>query len=338
MRIKFPKGKQKEFIEKVLNKTKLNLYSLSKLNKLNYSTLKKYKREELLLPEKLANYLSKISKIDWMNFDGKLISDSWGCKKGGIKGYKTLLKLHYNKVLRWRKSKKTWLKNQTKKVNIPKMNEELAELVGIILGDGTLTKYFVRISFDRISDSSYIEYVQKLCLKLFKIEPKIINEKGKNTTNLRINSIIIANFLNKKLNIPFGSKIKNKTKIPEAIFKYPKLMRACLRGLMDSDGTFGIGLYFNSNNKCLLKQIVELNKNYCIFTTFTKYYVAVCKRSNILKYFKMIGSSNLKNIIRFKEMFLFSKNRKYIYNEDVIKLFKKYKDVKLPFILNGSVV
>ena len=69
MRILFEKNQQKIFIENVCKKLHKNLkelnYELNKANKISYSALKKYRHEDLLLSEEIANYLSKISKVNW---------------------------------------------------------------------------------------------------------------------------------------------------------------------------------------------------------------------------------------------------------------------------------
>ena len=85
MRVKFEKGKQREFIKKVLEN--LNCPSLRELISrgisTNYSSLKNYFIEEYLLPEELFNELVELSLINKSDFDFELVKDNWGQVKGG---------------------------------------------------------------------------------------------------------------------------------------------------------------------------------------------------------------------------------------------------------------
>jgi hypothetical protein len=49
-----------------------------------------------------------------------------------------------------------------KKIKIFPLNEKFAEFMGAYLGDGTLTKYFVRISGDYRYDLPYYNYLDKI--------------------------------------------------------------------------------------------------------------------------------------------------------------------------------
>jgi hypothetical protein len=86
-RIKFKKGKQREFIEKVLEK--INCPSLRELiNRgidVNYSTLKNYFNEDRLIPEILFNELIEISGFNKKDFYFEIIEENWGQISGGKK-------------------------------------------------------------------------------------------------------------------------------------------------------------------------------------------------------------------------------------------------------------
>ncbi len=85
MRVKFSKGKQREFLKKVLEKT--NCPSLRELiNRgidVNYSTLKNYYGEERLISEELFKELIIFSGLNEEDFEFELISENWGQVKGG---------------------------------------------------------------------------------------------------------------------------------------------------------------------------------------------------------------------------------------------------------------
>lgn len=85
MRIKFSKGKQREFIKKVI--AKINCPSLRELiNRgidVNYSTLKNYYSEERCLSEELFYELIEISALNKNELDFEIINENWGQVKGG---------------------------------------------------------------------------------------------------------------------------------------------------------------------------------------------------------------------------------------------------------------
>jgi hypothetical protein len=90
MRIIFKKGKQREFIKRVIEN--LNCPSLRLLKQYgitaNYQTLKSYYNENRSLPEDLFIILCRLAKIDENKIKVKKLEDNWGQVKGGKKGNK----------------------------------------------------------------------------------------------------------------------------------------------------------------------------------------------------------------------------------------------------------
>ena len=87
MRIKFRKGKQREFIKKVIENTRcLSLRGLIQFGfDLSYSTLKSYYNENRTLPEDLFNDLCKISRISKESLKISYLDENWGQRIGGGK-------------------------------------------------------------------------------------------------------------------------------------------------------------------------------------------------------------------------------------------------------------
>ncbi len=86
-RIKFRKGKQREFLRIVLSK--LYSPSLRALKQygieVNYQTLKAYYNETRTLPESLFLDLCKLAEINASSLRIKILDDNWGKRKGGSK-------------------------------------------------------------------------------------------------------------------------------------------------------------------------------------------------------------------------------------------------------------
>jgi len=136
-------------------------------------------------------------------------------------------------------------------------NEKTAELIGIILGDGTLAikwrdrekknSYRFEICLNRIKEKDYVEYVKELLRNIFQIEPNIFIDKRSNGISLRLNKKSIVEALI-HLGLKSGNKKFNQVSVPDWIKKNKKYIIACLRGLFDTDGSiFLIGDVIKTN-------------------------------------------------------------------------------------------
>lgn len=337
-RIKLKQGQQKELIINAAKKIG-SLKQLSIKISVPYSTLKKHNQELFLLPENLFNKILNLSSIKKEDLDITYLSNNWGAKIGGKKGMATLQRKYPKEIIKWRKKAIMNSRlNNAKKIKIPPLNEKLAEFIGAYLGDGTLTKYFVRISGDYRYDLPYFDYLSNITYELFDIKPSIRKEKNRNTLYITILSKKVCSFLNKNFNIRYGHKIKNKTSIPKKILENKKLSIACLRGLIDTDGSISrrgrkgsqFCIQFTSHNKKLLEQVNNIGKEIKIFTFYDKTGTGTNNKEKILEYFKKVGSSNLRHIVRFHERFY---NKNTIYQREVIKYYQKdlYKSLNLPY-------
>jgi hypothetical protein len=348
-RVLFQKGEQRNFLNSIKSNLRcVSLRSISQFGiEVNYSTLKNYYCEATLMPRNLFEDLCHLAKINSSQLNVRFLEGNWGCVKAGKKGMDALIKKYPDKLKEWRKK---GMKNSPvigkanlKKIKIPEINEQLAEFIGVYLGDGTLTEYQIRISGDYRYDLPYYVYLSKTILELFEVYASVHKEKNRNTSLLLISSKNICSFLNEKFKIKYGNKIRNKTIIPKQILNDEKLSIACLRGLIDTDGYIGrrgrngsqFCIQFGSHNKYLLRQVYDIGKKLGIFTFCDKLGCGTNKWENIEKYFNIVGSSNLRHIVRFH---LRKFENKTIYQREVLNYYDKkvYKDLKLPFKISGA--
>ena len=150
---------------------------------------------------------------------------------------------------------------------------------------------------------------------------------------LEICSKKLCDFLHNDFKIPYGNKIKGNANIPKLIFNSKKLSIACLRGLIDTDGSVSkrgtyICLAFNSNNEIIKKQVLIIGKKLKFFSHEYKDEVGTNSWKKIIKYFNIAGSSNISHIIRFCERYY---NKSFLYKKDVLNYYKLYNDIILPF-------
>lgn len=215
MRIKLKEGYQKRLILSAKNNSTWK--DLAKLLKINQSYLSnELKNEERLLSKELYKRLCKIANLNFGCYIEEKLEDNWGRAKGGL--------------------------NSTKKEEllIKKESEELAELIGIILGDGNIwvrkPYYYLTIVGDSKKDRNYLlNYVKPLFRKLFNKEMHVRMHKSNNELFIYVGSKNVI-FTLRHFGLISGDKKENNIKIPSWIFKSNKYIQACIRGLIDTDG------------------------------------------------------------------------------------------------------
>ena len=122
----------------------------------------------------------------------------------------------------------------TKLPKPPIKNKELAEFIGIMLGDGYLGKNEVNISFDK-RDIAHQDYVEKLCKNIFGLKFRRRYAQQTNTAHLYFYSQLLVNEL-LKYGLEIGDKIKNNIGIPNWIKTNKNYSKSCIKGLIDTDG------------------------------------------------------------------------------------------------------
>lgn len=201
-------------------------------------------------------------------------------------------------------------------LKLPKeLTLELAEEVGIHIGDGHLSKDRYRYKlFGNINESDYYMYfIPKLYKTLFNINVKIIT-RSDNTIGFEFCSKSLWLFKTKILVLPFGRK--DNISVPEMIFYSDfEIQKSFIRGLFDTDGN----VYFQSRYgykdyypvitldlkpqqlaKDVKKILTNLGFKAVLYESKRGYFIVkLYGYENILKYAKEIGWHNKKHIIKF---------------------------------------
>ncbi len=186
---------------------------------------------------------------------------------------------------------------------------ELAEFIGIMLGDGCSQRNQITISGGTIDGRYITEFIPRLIEYLFSKKVRFRKQARENFDCI-FSSIEVYNLLKE---IGFVSPKVN-CKIPENLFKDNDLLRSCVRGLYDTDGGLhkhherSAQLHFTNKEHSLIyslrKALIQLGFkpsnptiNHKEKNTFTIYLFS----KDVKKYFKEIGSNNPKNQIKFKK-------------------------------------
>lgn len=185
-------------------------------------------------------------------------------------------------------------------------SEELAELIGVILGDGSLGKDgCVNIALDFKKD---INHFNRRVIPL--MENFTNNKVYKHQRSFVFNDISFMRFLENNCKIKPGKKTENGWKIPDWCFRKEKYLKAVLRGIFDSDGCFFydekvVLMFGRFSDKCFeLAESIKLAFDRLQIKTnlsyaHDRYKIETNRVEEVLKFFIYVGSSNLKHITRF---------------------------------------
>ncbi len=255
----------------------------------------------------------------------KSIDKYWYVKKGarlgGLAKYKKYGYVSENedkRITGWRKwwqregFKKYNFIGKTKSFKLPRLDEQLSELTGIILGDGGLSKYQLVVTLNSEDDREYKNYVSRLINKKFGVKPKEYFDKKARAVNLVVSRKLLIDYLVGKIGLVRGNKTKNQISVPEWITDSPTLSKKCVRGLIDTDGSVVIHRYDVNKKTYSYRKIdfVSASKPLVdfVFLTlldsgikarmFKDRHVWIDSIESVKKYFDIIGSSNPKHLMR----------------------------------------
>lgn len=191
--------------------------------------------------------------------------------------YKTDKRSHYKKLIR---------------------DVRLAELIGVILGDGNLYKHprteNLRIICDS-KDTIYVKHIAKLIKRIFNKRPSIIKRKNENAVVVSLYQCKIC----ERLNLPCGNKIKNNVRIPPWIHRDRKFIVRCLKGLFETDGCFqedksNYAQYIEFKNNCkqLRRDVYNILTKIGFNPQFGSNYIRLAKRNETFNFKKLIDFRN----------------------------------------------
>ena len=188
-------------------------------------------------------------------------------------------------------------------------NNQLAEFIGILLGDGNLHKTSTCITIvGSIEEKGYYEdHVIPLIKNLFEVNPKLRKRNDRNAYYIQFHSKKAMDFL---LRIGMIRGNKKNARIPPVIKTNKEYITAFLRGLFDTDGCLKFSkqnkerLYYPRIRLGLLDSplvyeikglLHKLEFNFSVykntrFNGLITYEISGCK--NLERWMKEIGSNN----------------------------------------------
>ena len=285
-RVKFKSGLQRKFIENVKKKSGLSWISLAKEADVSEYTLRFcWGAEHSTIPLSSArSLLVKFPFKMWVTVEREWIEQ--------------ILPSNWGQVLVGNKNKKL--------IKIPEKSEDLAELFGVILGDGNLSRKTLTIT-GHVYEKAHHKYLSQKINELFGLNTTTYESKRCKAIQLKANSTELITFLQRN-SFTIGDKIRNKACLPEWIFEKDEYVCGALRGLLDTDG----GIYqkqkhykraiieFQTESPQIRANIYGLLRKLEFHPSKSDVNVRVQSQIEVRRFLSLVGCANPKNIMRCK--------------------------------------
>jgi hypothetical protein len=208
-----------------------------------------------------------------------------------------------------------------------KINEDIAEFYGALIGDGCLSRYYsnydkrncqILLFTGHTHDAPYYkERLQPILIKEFEKKGYIQFRKDYNVVRFETKSKDVFNFF-EKLGFPVG--LKGNLSIPKVIFNNKSLSLASIRGIFDTDGSIYKryskkyknhskkynykNIQFKMNSSNVIYQIKNILDRIEIQTSNIRkdgnsYVLTIHNQKSIKKFFEIVKPSNPYHTERF---------------------------------------
>ena len=312
-RIKFIEA-PKDFFLKLLERSTWEDLAIDA--QVSFRTLRSWRSAETSMPLHIARKWSETYQIALPPHQTLLLSQKR--KEAGMIGGKARFEKFGNigtaegRSLGGKRSLEVHRKNNSspfipKEVIKPEHSVEFAELVGIILGDGTITPYQFVISSNCLLETEYAKFIASLIKKVFHESPGTHFNPTANVINTIFSRTQAINYLQAE-GLGLGNKVKRQVDVPVWIKENPEYAKACLRGLVDTDGCVyldkhkiknqaytSLCIAFTNASIPLLDFVEKVWKDMGFSPSRFGRHVRLRRREEVLGYVDRVGFSNSKH-------------------------------------------
>jgi hypothetical protein len=209
---------------------------------------------------------------------------------------KTMQSKRIDNFKKWRDSQKEYGKIKSAYPSFKK-SKELAELIGVVLGDGHIGK-LARTESLRIvgnaSNQGFTDRYANIIEQVFKKKPHVAKRGTSNANNITIYEKNIS----KRLNIPSGPRAGLDFPVPVWILSKKVYKLSYLRGLYEAEGCYSVHeptythkFTFSNRNESLLMNVFTLVSALGFHPHRSKYQIQVSRKEEVQK---------LKNLLEFR--------------------------------------
>ncbi len=200
------------------------------------------------------------------------------------------------------RTQKAKVNNKRPSVPLPRRSIELAETLGVLLGDGNITQYQVKVTLGT-KEYRYARYVQALLEKVFGIHPSHIVIKNKYQT-VYFGSTRVTSWLRTKQGL-VNHKVRSQVLVPAWVHSKKTYQMAFLRGFFDTDGSVyqlqkGVQVSFTNKSVPLLQALQKMLKE----LDYTPSRISVNKvyltrKHDVERFFSEVNPQNKKHQSRY---------------------------------------
>lgn len=249
MRVRFPAGQQRAFLEEVQRHTGARGTDLATRIGVCFRTFRDWRREKWQIDQRSLEQLCQFANLPTPS-RVTILPEHWSVPKASCIGGRRYIELYGNpgtpegRSRGGRNSQVLFRSNPAyyqslgvavrKPVKTPAFSADLAEFVGIVLGDGSVTSRQVTISFNLL-DVQYADYVKRLIETLFAIRTGSHVDQEDHALTVTASGISLVEFL-EAVGLQRGNKVKQQVDLPSWVWRKRAFQVGCLRGLIDTDG------------------------------------------------------------------------------------------------------
>lgn len=317
-------GKQRAFLQTVTKK--LSVATIAKHCECSTRTVRAWREEKYLMPASAIKPLARAAGIPapkYQSIDARTRLRNAG-KAGGRAVIKKYGRVPGSEAYRQAQWEKWWEREgrlikpnslfTAQPAKKPRLSTALAEFIGIMMGDGSLSRYQATISLNRVTDRAYARYVMRLCESLFGFAPGSTDRPDITVFAITLSRVELVRYLH-KLGLPIGDKMRQGLDMPEWIRENRAYSIACVRGLVDTDGCIFTHCYrvkgkeyaykklsFTTASPPLAKSVRTLFERLGLHPRIARggRDVRLDSIDDMRRYFELVGTHNPKHLERFE--------------------------------------
>jgi len=175
-----------------------------------------------------------------------------------------------------------------------KKDGNLAELIGVVLGDGHISSYPRTEELRIISNSNnpgFISRYSKIMEKVFNKKPYIRSSNQNNSTRIGL----FEKHISDRIKIPSGARKYLKIVVPIWILKNKKFVVRYLRGFYEAEGSHSIHLptytykvQFSNRNVSMLRNVFRLVSLLGFHPHKSRDMIQLSKKNEVLEFINLI--------------------------------------------------
>ncbi|MBI4599548.1 hypothetical protein HY732_01355 [Candidatus Uhrbacteria bacterium] len=193
-----------------------------------------------------------------------------------------------------------------KRVTLPPLSSDLAEFMGIMLGDGHRSDGQLIVTINARDDYGYIAYVAKIIKRLFNRNAGVQYRRCHNTADVYFGSVEAVSYLT-RIGLTAKNKVKEQSNVPTWVLRNSSYCKKFIRGFFDTDGSIyrlrgkAVQMSFSNRSRPLLDSLRLMLLNLSYHPSNATHVFYLTRKEDLQRYISMIGFGNPKHRQRAHE-------------------------------------